>query len=394
MNKHAQASLEYLIIYGWVLAIVTIIVSTMVLLFGATAEPVSFNVSDPAKFTIKGTSIFSGSVQIKLQNITGGKILITSLESSGYENCSLDQQIPSEDGISIGQGSEFLILCSVSEGGQKTVTFNYLDAFGLEHTLTIRTSPGLVVTEPVGETICNDGLDNDGDSLIDCADTADCLDGTSCGAGSLACYAGVCSQVHILTPPSGGPGVISESGIYLLTQDISNIHEGYQITANNVTLDCLGHSLAGKGHNSGIKLATVYSNVKVKNCNIHSFVNGIYLSYSSDVELIGNNTYNNSDNGIWFYRSAHNTVTNNHANANGNGMVFFQASNNVLTGNEINNNALNGVVSEYSDPIMVNNTVCGNAEKDIICAGSGFGSGNSATNVLGCSAEIWSDNCP
>ncbi len=40
------------------------------------------------------------------------------------------------------------------------------------------------------ETTCTDGIDNDGDGLVDCADTQNCRAATSCGTGCV-CGAGV-----------------------------------------------------------------------------------------------------------------------------------------------------------------------------------------------------------
>ncbi len=47
-------------------------------------------------------------------------------------------------------------------------------------------SPDGGVSQPQGETTCNDGVDNDCDALVDCLDTASCR-GRSCGGPGAAC---------------------------------------------------------------------------------------------------------------------------------------------------------------------------------------------------------------
>jgi hypothetical protein len=47
---------------------------------------------------------------------------------------------------------------------------------------------------PGASEICNDGVDNNCNNLIDCADTASCVNGTACGANKKCC-SGSCWRV-------------------------------------------------------------------------------------------------------------------------------------------------------------------------------------------------------
>ncbi|HLC76074.1 MAG TPA: hypothetical protein VJB82_03085, partial [Candidatus Peribacterales bacterium] len=55
------------------------------------------------------------------------------------------------------------------------------------------TTPSGCTPTETPETTCNDSLDNDCDALIDCADSANCLDGESCGSHGRECSSSSCA---------------------------------------------------------------------------------------------------------------------------------------------------------------------------------------------------------
>ena len=79
MNKKAQAGLEYLVTYGWALVIIATVIGVLVFIVSMPPDIV-FASSRPDKLMIKGGSINAGSVEISVQNITGGQIRIVSVE--------------------------------------------------------------------------------------------------------------------------------------------------------------------------------------------------------------------------------------------------------------------------------------------------------------------------
>ena len=63
---------------------------------------------------------------------------------------------------------------------------------------------------------------------------------------------------------------------------------GLTIGANNVTLDCAGHTLSGNGSNIGVTVANGLSGVTVKNCTITGFNKGVTVDTSTNFSLLDN----------------------------------------------------------------------------------------------------------
>ena len=170
-NKKAQAGLEYLMTYGWAIVLVATVIGALVLVVSEPVSDGTFRISDPTGFLLKGSQIAGDKAIVKLQNITGGEIEIQSLQASGYAGCTINGGTP--QGIKIGSGGEILIECYIAQGGSKTVSVDYKGqaGTGTTQTLDITGSAGTITPMgPVGEYICDDGIDNDGDTLIDCQD--------------------------------------------------------------------------------------------------------------------------------------------------------------------------------------------------------------------------------
>ena len=163
-----------------------------------------------------------------------------------------------------------------------------------------------------------------------------------------------------------------------LTQDLLNCPgNGLTIGANNIVLDCNGHSITGMGSGDGIYLFQK-TGVTIKNCNISSFFYAIDLAQSSynniintsasggyygilflsstrynniinssatsseagysAIELDSGANYNqiintnaNGDTAIDFYLSHYNNVTNTNANGGSYGIHLRSSSNNNIT---------------------------------------------------------------
>ncbi len=140
-------------------------------------------------------------------------------------------------------------------------------------------------------------------------------------------YQGVCSQA------------IAQNTT--LTDDLLNCpNTGITIGADNITLDCDGHSIIGLGSYNGINIQN-HNNVTVKNCNVTYFNYGIYLDSSYNNTLTNNTAINNTDSGIYLGASYNNTLTNNTisndlAGSGNNYGIYLGASyNNILTNNTV-----------------------------------------------------------
>ena len=168
MNK-AQSSLEYLLTYGWALILVSSLITVLVFAVGSPDKLVSFNSSDPRSLMVRSGYIRDGYAVMKLQNVTGGEIKINSISAMGYVGCTVNGE--EANGITIGSGGEILIECTALGTGNKTITINYTDRFGFNQETNIN-GGGSGTNNPaaVGESVCDNDFDDDGDSLIDCAD--------------------------------------------------------------------------------------------------------------------------------------------------------------------------------------------------------------------------------
>jgi streptogramin lyase len=158
---------------------------------------------------------------------------------------------------------------------------------------------------------------------------------------------------------------------------------GIYISADNIIIDCAGHSIIGNGKGLGANAFSNYMDVNtltVRNCIIRDYDNAVYLSdqdvplnnlvftgntienavyglyaesnlYSGDNganSIIDSNVMNNVDIGIWFANLANNTITNNRINGSEEGgtgifvtysfsTVEGKVAKDIITGNDIKN---------------------------------------------------------
>ena len=84
MNSRGQASLEYLMTYGWALIMIATVIAVLIFLTQAPTQEVKFVSSQPTKLLLKSSSIDNTTniAKVVLQNITGGQIEITTIEES------------------------------------------------------------------------------------------------------------------------------------------------------------------------------------------------------------------------------------------------------------------------------------------------------------------------
>jgi len=177
MNKKAQAGLEYLITYGWAIALVAAVIGTLVLVVGTPLAESSFSSSDPTKLMIKGAAVNDQVATIKLQNITGGEIEVQSATGgNGYYDC---EYVPT----TVRAGGELEIKCAAPPTvTQGTVAVVYVDSSGFLQNTLLSGGGGTVPmgspAPPTGENtdyLCSDGFNNDSDIEGDC-EVLPCID--------------------------------------------------------------------------------------------------------------------------------------------------------------------------------------------------------------------------
>ena len=335
MNGRAQAGLEYLVTYGWALVLIAAVVG--VLVFVATpSESASFSSSEPGKVMVKGSSIGTGSVTIKLQNISGGVIAITqAVVPGGYAYCKINSidtaAISSANAIELQAGQEALVECFAATDFKQPVILKYLDYAGLEKSVEIK--GGGKPAEISGKiSACNEVID-DARVLAD-----------------------------------GG------TGIYTLANGIANCSGiALKITADNVTLNCGGKGITGSPGTIGIHLDNA-ENARVANCLVSGFRQGIFLSQGGWHRISGNTAEGNMNEGI----------------------SVNYSSNNVLSGNALSGSRRGLVVSNSSGNTINGNNACGNVTMDIQCSNSTqVGSGNTANGEkVSCDGLVGTAECP
>jgi parallel beta-helix repeat protein len=232
--------------------------------------------------------------------------------------------------------------------------------------------------------------------------------------------------------------VLNQAGkIYSMSSGILTKNQSsdcIRISAQNVTLDCGGHSIKSEGN-----FAAVYSNqpgTKIKNCiisagagyngkgiyllsanNSYIFNNtlngnfksgssgqwiGIYLLYTSNAVIENNSASGNVMHGIWLESSNYNRIINNSASRNGyTGIYLSSSSSNFLSGNAADNNKFDGMQlnSNSSYNTLSFNRACNNAigysqYSDLRCYSSYGNSGqNNTFGSVNCNSSVGYNYC-
>jgi len=98
------------------------------------------------------------------------------------------------------------------------------------------------------------------------------------------------------------------NGDYTLISNETTAGDCFVIGADEITLDCAGHSIIGGGTGTGIAVNSK-NNVVIKNCNIDGFATGVNITDSSLI-TVNNTNVSNSVNGIFIDPSAGTKVKN------------------------------------------------------------------------------------
>jgi len=142
----------------------------------------------------------------------------------------------------------------------------------------------------------------------------------------------------------------------LVTSDttLRDDHRGsVEIEADDVTLDCAGHTISGPGTRAEDEYGFVgilldgRSGTTVKNCRVSGFDYGILLtarlgSGSDGNRLVNNAAFGNRLDGVRVNESEHNVLTGNIASSNGQHGFAFLGNSNIVTRNKAFDNEFDG----------------------------------------------------
>jgi len=126
------------------------------------------------------------------------------------------------------------------------------------------------------------------------------------------------------------------NGIYYLDTDIINSSTNYcmNISANNVTLDCRGHTIDGNGTFYGIyakRDSATETKIIIKNCTITDWTTaGVYLEYANSNTLEKLNLSSNTNRGLYLYYSDSNNITNVTVDSSDYGIFLYNSDSNII----------------------------------------------------------------
>jgi hypothetical protein len=189
MNPRAQAGLEYLMTYGWALVLISVVAAILVFVVGSPAGETTFSSSDPAKMALKAGAAAGTDAEIKLQNLTGGRLDVTDSTLTGAfsgATCTLNGlALPTgSSSIEVMGGGEIDLVCSGVSGSSGTISLQYTDYAGLQRQIDISMG-GAVTADPnfvayytfnkgSGTTAADSAGSNDGTLTNFACTTLDC----------------------------------------------------------------------------------------------------------------------------------------------------------------------------------------------------------------------------
>jgi hypothetical protein len=156
-------------------------------------------------------------------------------------------------------------------------------------------------------------------------------------ANSLGKVVGNATDYAPLTPFQGcACGVLSTPGyVCNLTSDLSSNGTCFNVQANNVAIQCNGHSITGSGQ-AGEETYGVFSNsnaTAITGCSISGFARGIMLENSTGSMVVDDNV-SASTTAIMLYRSSGNSIIDSRAVSDGGVAVSLHTSpSNTVAGN-------------------------------------------------------------
>lgn len=136
---------------------------------------------------------------------------------------------------------------------------------------------------------------------------------------------------------------------------------GLTFGAGGITLDCDNHEISGIEAVNGIDVNS-YDGNTIQNCIIRGFDRGIFLSMSSDNNILSGNTIYNSNYGVYSDSNKNNRILNNDISDNNRFGIYIvsgmDASDHVIRGNTINSNNNPGVYMSGEDNVTIDdNTI-------------------------------------
>ncbi|MBN1941584.1 MAG: right-handed parallel beta-helix repeat-containing protein [Candidatus Diapherotrites archaeon] len=189
MRCRGQASLEYLMTYGWAFVLIVIAGGVLFLVF-APEEQLVFSSDSPTEIAVMGgNAVADDKTSVKLLNSTGGPIDVgsaTPTPNTAYQTgCTINGVADTE----VVGGGQMTVECALT-GDDPTgaITIQYNDQFGYPAETIISIQGGAATGMPPGPGCTPDGCNNNCPAGCGPADDPDCTGTGCCGDGT--CDAG------------------------------------------------------------------------------------------------------------------------------------------------------------------------------------------------------------
>ena len=186
--------------------------------------------------------------------------------------------------------------------------------------------------------------------------------------------AGASDTIYIRSDGSVSPPSAPFHALDNITYELEgDVNGEIVVQRSNIVIDGKNHTIHGTGGGYGLTLSSV-NGVVIRNTNVLGFGDGVWLSNSFNISIVGNRMTENVFSGISVYSSSNNNIDENDIAGGRYGIFLVSSSENNIRRNNLTRTEVSGISFEaYSN----NNTVTSN-----VFVGSGVLVGSSFGNVL------------
>ncbi|VVB99618.1 Right handed beta helix region [uncultured archaeon] len=274
------------------------------LLLNGNASNVSYAYSPGIVFNVSANSI-TGTQMIYQNGTPVGTTNYSAVLAAGYWNFTANS---SGNGNYTAASASFFANISRSSASLRLNSLNWTVASGAQSNVTCTAGnsqtpiylyrDGALIGSSIGGPVSDVDSLPDGTYAYTCNSTASQNYTAAAQAQNTLYIGGQFCGSAISTPGTNytlSTNLVASPGLTCIT-----------VAAENVTIDCAGHSITGDGTSDGI-----YSNqnhTTVKNCIITNFVRAIVFLYNANGAIYNVTTQNDGD-GVYFYESDYNNVS-------------------------------------------------------------------------------------
>jgi parallel beta-helix repeat protein len=190
--------------------------------------------------------------------------------------------------------------------------------------------------------------------------------------------AGATAIVYIRADGSVDPSTAPIQRVQYVYTFSGDVNASLVVQRDSIVVDGVGHVLTGAGSGAGVDLSG-RTNVTVQNLAVTAFENGVYMSFSSNNTLSGNNITANTNygintdmlNGCSGNVIVNNSITDNGAVGGGGGVsgggvkLNYASSNTSIVNNHVAGNIGFGILTSGSAHSLVDNIVTANTGQGI-----------------------------